>query len=292
MCEHCGCGSGEVVITDPATGKHVHMDVSTGHEHSHLRDHGHSHTHSHTHDHRHDHEHVHSHSHGNHGHSDGPQSTIVKLESEILAKNNLLAERNRGWFTGRGILSINLMSSPGSGKTTLLERTIREAGPELSIHVIEGDQATLNDAQRIQSAGCPVVQVNTGAGCHLDAAMLARSLTQLSPPPNATVIIENVGNLVCPALFDLGERVRVVVAAVTEGEDKPQKYPHMFRSADVLLLNKVDLLPYVKFDIQTFERNARQANSKVRIFHISATAGTGMPEWLSWLRETRKNVAL
>jgi hydrogenase nickel incorporation protein HypB len=177
-----------------------------------------------------------------------------------LAKNNLLAERNRGWFAGRGVLALNLMSSPGAGKTTLLERTIRELGRELPIAVIEGDQATQRDAELIRAAGCRVVQITTGTGCHLDAAMIAQGLDALAPSPGAVVMIENVGNLVCPALFDLGEHAKVVIASVTEGEDKPLKYPHMFRAAQLMLLNKVDLLPHLTFDVDRCLACARQVN--------------------------------
>jgi hydrogenase nickel incorporation protein HypB len=206
------------------------------------------------------------------------------LEQEVLAKNNLLAERNRGWLAGRNILALNLVSSPGAGKTTLLERTIRDLGGELALSVIEGDQQTLNDARRIQATGCRVVQINTGTGCHLDASMLARGLQQLDPPLNSTVLIENVGNLVCPALFDLGERAKVVIVSVTEGEDKPVKYPHMFRASSVLILNKIDLLPYVPFDVDRFLEYARQVNPVLRILQVSATRGDGLADWYACLR--------
>jgi len=201
-----------------------------------------------------------------------------------LAKNNLLAERNRGWFAGRGVLALNLMSSPGAGKTTLLERTIRELGRELPIAVIEGDQATQRDAERIRAAGCRVVQITTGTGCHLDAAMIAQGLDALAPSPGAVVMIENVGNLVCPALFDLGEHAKVVIASVTEGEDKPLKYPHMFRAAQLMLLNKVDLLPHLTFDVDRCLAYARQVNPALRIIEMSAARGDGLAAWYDWLR--------
>jgi len=177
-----------------------------------------------------------------------------------------------------------MMSSPGAGKTTLLERTISELGTELGIHVIEGDQETLRDAERIRAAGCTVIQINTGAGCHLDAEMIGRALRQLAPPPRSMVMIENVGNLVCPAMFDLGERAKVVVASVTEGDDKPAKYPHMFRGADVIVLNKIDLLPHVNFKVAAFEQTVRELNPRARIFPISAILGDGLEAWYQWLR--------
>ncbi len=219
MCTTCGCSdNGDVSYTMP--GAHAHGPDG--------------HTHSHDHAHPHDHDHAHSHDHTNADpraalHA-GMHGRTIALEQEILAKNQVLAERNRGWFEGREVLALNLMSSPGSGKTSLLERTIRALRDEMRICVVEGDQATTNDAERIRATGCPVIQVNTGTGCHLDADMLARGMQQLKPPPGSLVLIENVGNLVCPALFDLGERAKVVVLSVTEGDDKPSKYPHMFRS--------------------------------------------------------------
>ena len=188
---------------------------------------------------------------------------MVELEARILAKNDALAQKNRAWFRGREILALNLVSSPGAGKTTLLERTIRDLSRELRLFVIEGDQATANDGERIRAAGAPAVQVNTGAGCHLEADMVARGLQELRPTAGAVVMIENVGNLVCPALFDLGERAKVVILSVTEGEDKPLKYPHMFRAAEIMILNKIDLLPHVDFDVTRAIANARQVNPAI-----------------------------
>jgi hydrogenase nickel incorporation protein HypB len=214
-----------------------------------------------------------------------PPRSIVSLEADVLAKNNDHAERNRRWFEARDICALNLVSSPGAGKTTLLERTIREVGRELAIHVIEGDQATDRDAARIRGAGARAVQVNTGAGCHLDAAMVARALEELGPPRGALLAIENVGNLVCPALFDLGERLKVVVASVTEGDDKPIKYPHMFRASDVMILNKIDLLPHVDFDVDRCIELARKANPAMVVFRVSATRGDGLGALHAWLRE-------
>ncbi len=199
-------------------------------------------------------------------------------------KNDRLAEWVRGWLAGRGLTALNLVSSPGAGKTTLLERTISELGGEISLSVIEGDQQTLNDAERIRAAGCRVVQINTGAGCHLDAAMVARGLARLDPPRDSVVMIENVGNLVCPALFDLGELAKVVIISVTEGDDKPIKYPHMIRASQVMLLNKIDLLPYVQFDVDKCMAYARQVNPNIQIIPLSATRGDHMEDWYRWLR--------
>lgn len=215
----------------------------------------------------------------------------VLLEQKVLAHNDELAERNRTWLGERDILAVNLMSSPGSGKTTLLERTIRSLGAKLPMSVVEGDQETRFDAERIQATGCAVVQVNTGAGCHLDAAMLATALDHLAPPPGSVVMIENVGNLVCPALFDLGEHHRAVVTSVTEGADKPLKYPHMFRTADVVLLNKVDLLPYVDFDVAAFTEAVHRVRPAAAVLPVSATRGNGMPEWYAWLLDARRRDA-
>lgn len=255
------------------------------HEHSHDGVHAHSHLHEHSHDgdHSHDHSHAHDHPH-NHG---SEHVTSITLEQDILAKNQLLAERNRGWLAGRSILALNLMSSPGAGKTTLLERTIRDLGETLPLTVIEGDQATLNDAERIRATGARVVQINTGTGCHLDAEMASRALTQLDPPMHSVVMIENVGNLVCPALFDLGEGAKVLILSVTEGEDKPIKYPHMFRACSLLLLNKIDLLPYLRFDVEKCIGYARRVNPGIEILPVSAQSGEGMETWYAWLRAMR-----
>ncbi|WP_434619066.1 hydrogenase nickel incorporation protein HypB [Arthrobacter sp. A5] len=207
----------------------------------------------------------------------------IALEQSLLAKNDLLAARNRGWLEGRGIQAFNVMSSPGAGKTTLLVRTIEELGSRLNIAVIEGDQETSLDADRIRTAGRPAVQINTGAGCHLDADMLRRGLDALNPEQGSTLFIENVGNLVCPALFDLGETAKVVIISVTEGDDKPQKYPHMFMAADLVIINKSDLLPYVEFDVDQCLRQARQLNPRVEMLSVSATTGVGLDGWYDWL---------
>jgi hydrogenase nickel incorporation protein HypB len=277
MCVTCGCSEddGAAVITDMQTGEQFLMHDNHEHPLS-----GHSH----------DHDHHHDHPHGpNHHHSNLPATGTLHLQQQILAKNTLLAERNRGWCAGRNLLALNLVSSPGSGKTTLLERTIRDLGSELPLHVIEGDQETARDAERIRATGCKVVQINTGTGCHLDAAMVNRGLKQLDPPTGSVVMIENVGNLVCPALFDLGEQAKVVIVSVTEGEDKPIKYPHMFRASDVMLLNKIDLLPHLSFDVERCFGYAREVNPRLRIMSISATRGDGLSEWYAWLR-TQRNI--
>lgn len=216
-----------------------------------------------------------------HHHHETAATRTVSLEQDILAKNQLFAERNRGWFAGREVLAVNLMSSPGAGKTSVLERSIRES--RLPLSVLEGDQATSADADRIRACGAPVVQINTGTGCHLDAHMVAHGLEHLALPRGSLLMIENVGNLVCPALFDLGEQARVVIASVTEGDDKPRKYPHMFRTADLLLLNKIDLLPYVRFDVDRCIAHAREINPAVEVLTVSAETGEGMGAWYEWL---------
>ena len=284
MCVTCGCSdNSRPRLTDLDTGLILSLENAAAHEDAHEQAHEHhGHHHDHDHGHGHDHGHDHSHSHS-HTHQNQTASTI-SLETAVLAKNDRLAERNRGWLAGREILALNLVSSPGSGKTTLLERTIRDLAGTLPLSVIEGDQETLNDAERIRAAGCRVVQINTGTGCHLDAAMLARGLEQLNPPMGSVVMIENVGNLVCPALFDLGERAKVVIVSVTEGDDKPLKYPHMFRAGTLVILNKIDLLPYVPFDESRFLKHVRQVNPSLRVLPISALQGDGLPEWYEWLQ--------
>jgi hydrogenase nickel incorporation protein HypB len=220
-----------------------------------------------------------------HPHRADPATETITLEQKVLAKNDALAERNRSRLADRGVLAVNLMSSPGAGKTTLLERTIRDLAGRRPVAVIEGDQETVLDADRIRRTGCSVVQVNTGAGCHLDAAMVGDALTTLDPAAGSLLFVENVGNLVCPALFDLGEAARVVIISVTEGADKPAKYPYMFRTADLVLLNKIDLLPYVDFDVDLCLRLIGQIKPEAQILQVSATKGTGMNAWYDWLSE-------
>lgn len=262
MCTTCGCNQPEEAVTI-----HTHAE---GHAHEH-HEHGHEHHHHHGHEHGHDHHH--------HG-----EKTVIELEQDILQKNNLLAERNRGYFDAKNILALNLVSSPGSGKTALLERTIRDIGAEMPVFVIEGDQQTMNDADRIAATGAPVVQINTGKGCHLDSDMINKALKKLNPAEGAVVMIENVGNLVCPAMFDLGETARVVIMSVTEGDDKPIKYPDMFHSAHLCIINKTDLLPYVPFDVEKAKAYARQVNHHLSFIEVSAYTGEGMEVWYKWLR--------
>lgn len=229
--------------------------------------------------------HEHEHADGTrHSHPGAHQHHHVDLETRILAKNDALAENNSTWLAAHGLLAINLMGAPGCGKTSLLERSIRSLGPG-ALAVIEGDQATANDAQRIRSAGARVFQINTGTGCHLDAAMVAHGLERLGAPPGTVVVIENVGNLVCPALFRLGEHGRVVVLSVAEGDDKPLKYPHMFRAADLVLISKIDLLAYVDFSVARAAGNVRAVNPDAAILEVSARTGAGLEGWHRWLRE-------
>ena len=276
MCVTCGCGD--------SAGVRVRLPGVPGD--------GHQHSHEHPHDQLHDHSHEQDPSHGHdHPHTGEPRSQpipaatrTIDIEQELLAKNDSLAEHNRGWLAEHGITAINLMSSPGSGKTSLLERTIREAGGKRTVCVIEGDQETLFDAERIRATGAAVIQVNTGAGCHLDADMLRRGIEALAPPDGSLLLVENVGNLVCPALFDLGESAKVVVISVTEGADKPLKYPHMFAAADLIVINKIDLLPYVDFDLDRCRRDARSLRPDVDIVSLSVKSGVGIDSWYEWIR--------
>lgn len=215
------------------------------------------------------------------------QDRLIEIETDILAKNDRYADANRAVLGGRGILAVNLVSSPGSGKTTLLCKTIEALGDQ-PLAVIEGDQQTANDARRIRETGVPALQVNTGKGCHLDASMVERALPQVSPPGLGLLFIENVGNLVCPAGFDLGEDAKVVILSVTEGEDKPLKYPHMFAAASLMLLSKVDLAPHVDFDMDACEAYARRINPELEILRLSATSGEGMDAWLDWIDARRE----
>jgi len=218
-----------------------------------------------------------------HPHPHDPLPGVVEIEIALLAKNDHLAAHNRAWLAERGIVVLNLMSSPGSGKTSLLCRTVTELASTRPVAVVEGDQETRLDADQIRGTGAPVVQINTGAGCHLDADMLARGLAELRPADGSLVFVENVGNLVCPALFDLGEAARVVVVSVTEGEDKPLKYPQMFSVADVVVVNKIDLLPYVDVRLEQLIGHCRSVNPGVRVLPLSVTTGEGMGAWRNWL---------
>ena len=297
MCVTCGCGEGETTIQmageDPADADEQQHDHHHPHVHTHADGTTHSHDHDHAHPHAahepepahpHAHPHAHAHPHPHDLQVPGRDAQTIALEAAVLGKNQALAERNRGWLAGRGVLALNLMSSPGAGKTTLLERSIHDLHGRVSISVVEGDQATVRDAERIRATGAKAVQVNTGTGCHLEADMLARALDLLQPAAGSLLVIENVGNLVCPALFDLGESARVVIFSVTEGEDKPLKYPHMFSTADVLLLSKIDLLPHLRVNLQLMLDNALTVNPRLKIFPVSAYTGEGLGAWYGWLR--------
>ncbi len=279
MCTVCGCGEGETRIE------------------------GEDHAHPHEHEHRHEQLHAagipHEHPHGAeqaaglhfglgpaHSHAPGlSQERLVRIEQDILGKNNAYAAANRQWLAEHGIFALNLVSSPGSGKTSLLVETIGRLADRIRVAVIEGDQQTSHDADRIRATGAPAIQVNTGKGCHLDAHMVGHALEHLSLADDSLLLIENVGNLVCPAAFDLGEAHKVVILSVTEGEDKPLKYPDMFHAADLMLLNKVDLLPHLSFDVARCLEYARRINPSLEVLEVSATTGQGMNPWILWLRQ-------
>jgi hydrogenase nickel incorporation protein HypB len=282
MCTTCGCGEGETTVAGEALHAHEHAHThADGTSHSHTHDHSHAHGHGDAHDHTHHHPGQEHHGH-DHVHEGG---RLVKLEQDILAKNNTYAAQNRAWLAERGIFALNLVSSPGSGKTTLLCKTIEALRGKLAVAVIEGDQQTSHDAERIQATGAPAIQINTGKGCHLDAHMVGHALEKLPLADQAVLMIENVGNLVCPAAFDLGEAGKVVILSVTEGEDKPLKYPDMFRAARLMLLNKCDLLPHLRFDVEQAIAHARRVNPQIEVLRISATSGEGLPAWLAWIEK-------
>lgn len=276
MCTVCGCAEGESRIE--------------GHSHDH--DH-----HEHTHDHSEQHAHVHAPSQEDLHYGKGParahapgltQARMVQIETDILSKNDQYANGNRANLDDKGILALNLVSSPGSGKTTLLTKTLTDLKAELPLAVIEGDQETSHDADRIRATGAKAIQINTGKGCHLDAHQVGHAIESLAPEKGSVLFIENVGNLVCPAAFDLGEAHKVAILSVTEGEDKPIKYPDMFYAADLLLLNKIDLLPYLDFDVEKCIEYARRVNPKIQVFKVSATSGEGMAQWYAWVKATRQ----
>ena len=287
MCENCGCGQSEEQTTYLIPGEQGNSAGKTkipGQHHIKNHDHHHEQGHNHTHDH-HDHDHDHDHDHHSHEHG---HSHTIDLEIDILHKNNLMAERNRGYFEAKNIRCFNFVSSPGSGKTTLLEKTIPVLQGENKIFVVEGDQQTSLDAERIYKTGAKSIQINTGNGCHLDATMINNAVKKLQPDDSSVIFIENVGNLVCPALFDLGEHKRVLLVSVTEGEDKPLKYPVMFEKSHLCLINKTDLLPYVDFDMEKFREYALRINHHLGFIEISATKGDGMKEWLEWIKNILK----
>lgn len=266
MCTVCGCGTGSV------EGHH-------GHEHHH-------------HHHHHPRDHGHGHGHGDLHFGQGPagvevagmsQARLIEIETDILAKNDRYAAANRARLAELGAFAVNLVSSPGSGKTTLLCRTIEALGAQ-PLAVIEGDQQTANDADRIRATGAQAVQVNTGKGCHLDGHMVGHAMEHLDIAPASLLFIENVGNLVCPAAFDLGEDCKVAILSVTEGEDKPLKYPDMFTAARLALLNKVDLAPHCDVDLDLYEANLTRVNPGLEVIRVSARTGEGMDRWLGWLQ--------
>jgi hydrogenase nickel incorporation protein HypB len=281
MCSVCGCGEAQVVLDkDKPAG---------GHAYPHDHDHGHGHSHDHDHDHGHA---AHDHDSGAIDYGQGPagahapgvsQERMVAIERDILSKNDAYARENRRALAAKGVFALNFVSSPGSGKTALLARTIKALKGRLAVSVIEGDQQTSNDAERIRATGAPAIQINTGKGCHLDAHMVGHAIETLDPEPNSTLFIENVGNLVCPAGFDLGEAHKVVVLSVTEGEDKPLKYPDMFVAADLLLLNKSDLLPHLDFDVGLCLANALRINPHLQTLVVSAKTGEGLAAFVAWI---------
>lgn len=315
MCGTCGCGQSEdaVKILKPGEDQHSHSYQHThehdhdgekhahdhDHEYTHAHEHNHDHEHGcggdcgcdHDHDHGHDHHHDHDHHHGHHHHDHDHGSRQIEIEADALQQNNMAAQRNRGYFEGKGLLTLNLVSSPGSGKTSLLEKTIKSLKDKTSIFVIEGDQQTMNDANRINDAGAPVVQINTGNGCHLDADMVNKAVKRLEIKDAGILMIENVGNLVCPSLFDLGEAKRVVVISTTEGDDKPLKYPTMFESSDICVINKTDLLPYVDFDMEKVREYALRVNPDLKFFELSVKTEEGMQPWIDWLMNEQKELA-
>jgi len=317
MCTVCGC-DGETTSIEPGAKAephthhhgdhgncHAHHHAHDGHHHDHPHDHAHSHAHSHDHDHDHDHHH-HDH---DHPHSHGPdaihyggglagvhvpglsQSRIVQIERDILGKNDELARANRARFAAAGVFALNLVSSPGAGKTALLVKTVSDLKGTRPIAVIEGDQQTSNDAERIRATGAPAIQVNTGKGCHLDAAMVGDAFARLPAIDGGLLFIENVGNLVCPAAFDLGEAHKVVVFSTTEGEDKPLKYPDMFAAASLMLINKIDLVPHLDFDLARTIEYARRVNPTIEVLTVSAKTGEGMKAFYAWIAKRAASLA-
>ena len=300
MCTVCGCSEGEVSIEHDHSHSHAHSHTH-GHDH-----HGHHHTH-------HDGEHTHGHEHHHHEHDHagiesegdnihfgkGPahahvaglsQSRMVQIEQDILGKNNQYAAQNRARFAQQSMFVLNLVSSPGSGKTTLLTETINHIKSRYTVGVIEGDQQTANDADRIRETGVQAVQINTGKGCHLDAHMVGHAMENFSDLTGGVLFIENVGNLVCPASFDLGEAAKVSILSVTEGEDKPLKYPDMFHASELMILNKTDLLPYLDFDVERCIEYAKRVNPDIKIIQLSAKSGEGMDQWIDWIRHKRASI--
>jgi hydrogenase nickel incorporation protein HypB len=263
MCDNCGCGQNNSSYTVIRPGREIKHPDGDGS--------------------------FHNHHHSNDDENEHHSHKIV-IKQDILQKNNLIAERNRGYLEAKNILALNLVSSPGSGKTSLIERTIKDLSMEMNFFIIEGDQQTTLDAERIQNAGSPVVQINTGNGCHLDAEMINKAIAKLEIVDRSVLIIENVGNLVCPSLFDLGELFRVVIISVTEGDDKPLKYPTIFYTSNICIINKTDLLPYVDFNINKCKEYALKINHHLQFFDMSVKSGEGFENWYNWLREQYKKI--
>lgn len=286
MCTTCGCGH-----SGPHMHEHVDADGNvtlTVHDHDHDHEHDHGHTHDHEHAHAHPHDHSHGHDHPAHSHdADMSAGRAISIEEDILARNDAVAAKNRALFAKLGALALNLVSSPGSGKTELLCATLK-ALSDVPTMVIEGDQETDNDADRIRATGTRALQINTGKGCHLDAAMIERALDALPPAEHSVVFIENVGNLVCPAEFDTGAVKNAMILSVPEGDDKPLKYPLMFSICDVLLVNKIDVAPYFNFDLDKCIERVKKLNPNIQVFPISALKGEGIEPWADWLREQTK----
>jgi hydrogenase nickel incorporation protein HypB len=278
MCKTCGCGADNVRIEKGKKHSHKHTH---NHGETHSHEHDHDHDHAHDDDHNHDHDHDHSHKHDHHH---DIQSRTIKLERALLAKNDEEAEHNRKHLREKRVLALNLVSSPGSGKTTLLCETIKALKGKIPMTVIEGDQETSADAERIRATGIEAIQVNTGKGCHLDASMVHEAMHELDIQENSVLFIENVGNLVCPAEFDLGEAYKIAIVSVTEGEDKPLKYPTIFARSNLVIVNKVDLLPHLDFNVDELIRNARRVKPGVEVIRLSARTGEGMNEWTEWIR--------
>jgi hydrogenase nickel incorporation protein HypB len=253
MCTHCGCSSEKARISEPGTTAHQHLTLD---------------------------------------------SDSLQLKESLLAGNDSIAAENQQLFKERHILCVNLMGTPGAGKTQLLEATLRHPDFKKSfvnsfvnrkVNVLEGDQQTSNDAKRIQNTGAKVLQINTGEGCHLDADMVQKGIASLAPEDNSLLVIENVGNLVCPALFQLGETCRIAMMSLTDGEDKPIKYPHMFRNCDLVLLNKIDLAPYLDVDTQVIKQHIATLNPNAQVIELSAKTGEGMSAWLDWLKHQQSH---
>jgi len=296
MCSTCGCGQGEKRVEDishhhtheHANGAHSHEhEHDQAHEHSHTRPDGTTHSHSHSHAHGHSHAHEHAHDHPLDAAAGAGVTRLVSVERDILEKNDAIAAENRHDLQATKTLALNLVSSPGSGKTALLVETLKRIGDKYPVAVIEGDQETTADADRIRATGVPAIQINTGKGCHLDADMVRTAMSRLGTPANGVLFIENVGNLVCPAGFDLGEAHKVVIVSVTEGEDKPLKYSGMFAASALMVVTKTDLLPHLDFDVDRLIDNARRINPTIGVLKLSAKTGEGMDRWLHWLKTAR-----